>query len=270
MSDTILTFIHIGDTHISPDPDYSLPYADYTPLEGTKALVNSLQVLPFEVDFILHTGDVVYDPHESAYATAKDLFAPLNMPIYYIAGNHDHNDGLQRQLLGREPSDIIPNLHYEVEVNGVQMICVDSNGPAQVPAGYVPDDQLEWLDRLCTADDDRPLVIAIHHNPLPVGVPFLDDAMLITNGLDFHNIVKKAGSRLVGVFHGHIHQSTTTYREGVMYSSTASSWVQLHSYPGMTEPESDTNARPSYSVVLVKPNQSFVRRYWFDVPSLST
>jgi len=268
MSDTLLTFVHISDTHISPDSDYSQSYADYPPLEGAKALVDSLQALPFDVDFILHTGDVIYDPHESVYKTAKDIFSALNTPIYYIAGNHDHNDGLQRQLMGRKPSEVIPNLHYEVEVNGVQLICMDSNGPAEPPSGYVTDAQLEWLDALCTANDERPLVIAIHHNPLAVDVPWLDDWMKIINGEAFHEIVKKARSRLVGVFHGHIHQNTTVYRDGVLYSSTVSPWVQFHSYRGMTDTTPDTGARPGYSVVMVKPNQSFIRRYWFDVPSL--
>lgn len=263
MSDTLLTFIHISDTHLNPDPEY-IGYGEYPPLAGTQALIQSLQQLPFQADLILHTGDVIYDPVESAYTKVKELFAPFEMPIYYIAGNHDDNDGLQRQLMAQ---DAMPYLHYEFEVNGVQFICVDSNGPAEVPAGYVTKEQLAWLDELCTADDDRPLVIAIHHNPIPVDVPWLDDWMRITNGLDFHHIVKKARERLVGVFHGHIHQNTTVYREGIMYSSVASSWTQLHSYVGMTETTPDKGARPGYSVVSIQPQQSFIRRYWFDVPS---
>jgi len=268
MSDTLLTFIHISDTHLNPNPDYTKDYADYTPIEGARELVNSIQNLPFQADFILHTGDVVYDPDDNAYSAVKETFAPIDIPIYYIAGNHDDNDGLQRHLMERTDDDIIPHLHYEFEVNGIQVICVDSNGPADLPAGYVPDDQLGWLDTLVTAEDDRPLVIAIHHNPVPVDVPWLDDWMRITNGLEFHNIVKKARSRLVGVFHGHIHQPTTVYREGVMYSACASPWTQFHSYPGMTHTTSDEGARPGYSVVMVQDVQAFVRRYWFDVPSL--
>ena len=268
MSERLLTFAHISDTHISNDPEYTTSIAEYKPNLGAKALVKALRALPFELDFILHTGDVIYDPHESAYQTAKEIFAPLaDTPIYYLAGNHDHNDGLQRQLMGRNADDVIPNFHYEFEVNGVQIICLDSNGPAEPPAGYVTDDQLEWLEILCTADDDRPLIVAIHHNPLSVGVPWLDDWMKITNGLDLHNVIKKAQSRLVGVFHGHIHQNTSVYRDGVMYSSTTGSWTQLAGYPGMTDTTVDTEAKPGFSVVTVSLNQSFIRRYLFDVSS---
>lgn len=265
MRDTLLTFVHISDTHISADPNYSIPEAGHTSWQGAKALVANLKSLPFEVDFILHTGDVIYDPDESAYAAAKELFAALDTPIYYIAGNHDHNDGIQRHLLERDESSIIPNLHYEFELNGVQIICLDSNGPVEDPAGYVTHDQLEWLESLCAADDHRPLMIAIHHNPVEMGIPWLDNMMKITNGLTLHNIIKKANERLVGVFYGHIHQSTITYRDGVMYSSAASSWRQFAGYPGMIDPSTDKDARPGFSVVMVKPFQSFVRRYCFDV-----
>lgn len=266
MSDTLLTFIHISDTHINPDESYIKPYATYTPVIGTRALVESIRNLPFKADFILHTGDVIYDPHESAYATVKELFCPIDIPIHYLAGNHDHNDGLQRHLMGRSDDDIVPNLHYEIEVSGVQIVFVDSNGPATPPAGFVTQKQLDWLDSICSVQDDRPLIVAVHHNPVDVDIPWLDNAMRITNGLDVHNVIKKARSRLVGVFHGHIHESTTVYRDGIMYSAAASPWAHFITYPGVTETIQDVGARPGYSVVMVKPNQSFTRRYWFEVP----
>lgn len=263
MSDTLLTFIHISDTHISDDPEYNVKDARYRPLQGAQALVKAIQDLPFQADFILHTGDVVYDPHETPYQLVKETFAPLSMPIYYLAGNHDHNDALQSRLIGRE--DIIPYLHYEFEVNGVQIVCVDSNGPAPIPAGFVTDEQLTWLEGICSADDDRPLIIATHHNPIPIGVTWLDNWMRMTNGLEFHEIVKKARNRLVGVFHGHIHQNVTVYREGILYSVASSSWYQMHGYPASNDVIADDIAKPGFSVVMVQRNQSYIRRYWFDV-----
>lgn len=263
MTGTQLTFIHISDTHISDNPDYNVPDAVHKPVKSAKALVQTIQNLPFDYDFVLHTGDVVYDPHESAYDTARDIFSPIRKPVFYIAGNHDHQAGLQTRLVGSKQS--IANYHYEFETNGVQVICVDSNGPAEPPAGNMTDEQMTWLEALCKADDDRPLIVAVHHNPVPVGVPWLDGWMRITNGLDFHEVVKQAKHRLVGVFHGHIHQATTVYREGVMYCACASSWYQLGGYPGMEKPAADTSAKSGFSVVTVQDYQAYVRRYWFDV-----
>ena len=52
MSDTLLTFIHISDTHLNPDLDYTKSYADYTPIEGARELVkHSIQAFAIHSRF---------------------------------------------------------------------------------------------------------------------------------------------------------------------------------------------------------------------------
>ncbi len=62
MSEILLTFVHISDTHISQHPSYNTDFGEVTTLVGVKALVEQLNNLPFEPDFVLHTGDVAYNP----------------------------------------------------------------------------------------------------------------------------------------------------------------------------------------------------------------
>jgi len=77
MPEQRLTFVHISDTHISPDMEYGKHHAPYSTQTGARALVRAVNALPFNVDFILHTGDVVYDPVPEAYLTAKDILSEL-------------------------------------------------------------------------------------------------------------------------------------------------------------------------------------------------
>jgi Icc protein len=268
----VLRFVHISDTHITPDTDYIKSYAPYTPILGAKALVQAVRDLPFQPDFILHTGDVAFDPHPDVYPTIAGLMAEFDAPVHCIAGNHDDSEALQTLLMGRNKTDVQDYLHYEFEAKGVQVVCVDSNAPhhhedAGAPAGRVPDEQLTWLDDLCTADDDRPLIIAIHHNVLPVGVPWLDDWMRTENGEDFHQVVRQARDRLQGVFHGHIHQNITTFKDGVLYSAAASSWCQFMSYPIAENKRvsADSVTPPGFSVVTVDNGRTFIRRHTFEV-----
>lgn len=262
MANPLLNFVHISDTHIHPSQDYIKDYADYTPLVGARALVNALNALPHQPDVVLHTGDVAYDPDPEAYQTVKDVLGQINAPILYLGGNHDDQDALQRIVMGRSKPQ--KPLHFEVEINGVQIIGVDSNGPAEPPAGSVTSGQLAWLDDICSTVDDRPLVIATHHNPLHVGIPWLDDYMAMANSEDFHRVVVKAKDRLRGVFFGHIHQNINVQRDGVLYSAAASSWCQLDAYPGLTETRSDRGAKPGFSYVSVFTDQVYIRRYWFE------
>ncbi|MCA0456352.1 MAG: metallophosphoesterase [Chloroflexi bacterium] len=263
MPEQRLTFVHISDTHISPDMEYGKHHAPYSTQTGARALVRAVNALPFNVDFILHTGDVVYDPVPEAYLTAKDILSELARPVYYLAGNHDKADALQSVLLGR--ADILEPFYYTFDANGFQIVCMDSNGPAEVPRGNVISQQLEWLDTICSAKDERPLVVAIHHNALPVGSPWLDDYMRITNGATLHQVLLKAKDRLRGVFFGHVHQNIQMYQDGILYTSALSSWNQFMSWPESMDTVADEFSLPGFNVVSMSPTQTFIRRWGFKV-----
>lgn len=255
----LLRFVHISDTHISHDPGYNLPEARFSPAEGARQLVERLNRLPFTPDFILHTGDVAYDPHPEAYQTARDIFAQLKWPIYYLAGNHDDAAALQSAMIGK-PGKADTPFDHTFDMNGVQFVCIDSNGPAAKPAGRLLPKQLEWLDGILSSSDPRPLVVAVHHNVLPTGIPWWDGFMRLQNGEELHELLLKARHRLRGVFHGHVHQAVDQYRDGILYSGVVSSWYQLHSWPGQSDTLGDDDTVPGFNVVTVYPQQTFIRR----------
>jgi 3',5'-cyclic-AMP phosphodiesterase len=266
MSEILLTFVHISDTHISQHPSYNTDFGEVTTLVGVKALVKQLNKLPFEPDFVLHTGDVAYNPDPTAYITCKEILGKIKYPIYYVAGNHDDHISLHENL---QQSWINPQgkMYFDFELNGVQVIIANTNDPVNYPAGQVTEDQLEWLSQLCSADDNRPLIIAEHHNLLPVGIPWLDTYMRAANGEDFHKAILPARDRLRGVFFGHVHQNLDIERDGIHYYSTVSSWFQLEGYPGLVESKPDASAEPGYSIVTITKNQTFVRRCRFPLPA---
>lgn len=264
-NEILLRFVHISDTHISADPAYTLPEADHTPMEGAQELVRQINALPFTPDFVLHTGDVAYDPVPSAYEAARTILGQIRFPVYYLIGNHDDKALLQKTMLDR--SEIISPFDYQFEVNGVQIVCLDSNGPAKFAGGSLLPGQLEWLEGICRAPDNRPLVVAVHHNALPIGAPFWDEFMRLSSGEEFHRLLLAAQQRLRGVFFGHVHQATETYRDGILYSSVLSSWYQLHCWPGQANIEADRGADPGFNVVTITRSQTFIRRHRFHVQS---
>jgi Icc protein len=260
-------FVHVSDTHICPDPAYHPAWAQDAPhpLVGARSLVRRLQALPFTPDFILHTGDLVYDPDPAAYDAARGLLAPLVPPIHVVAGNHDDPAMLQHIFMGTPRSAIRLPFYYETDINGLQLLCLDSTQGSQHTTA-IDDAQLAWLAARCTdPTDDRPLVVALHHNTVPVGVPWLDDNMSVRNSHDLHRILRAAGNRLRGVFFGHIHQSIDVLQDGILYSTAPSTWYQLHAYPHTAQDEQDDHALPGFAVVTITPHQTFIRRYMFPL-----
>lgn len=263
MSDILLRFVHLSDTHISHDPDYGSPGIPRHPAPCAEALVEQINQLPFEPDFVLHTGDVAYDPREPAYERAREILGRIRYPVYYLAGNHDDARMLQRVFLRRET--IQPTLHYEFAVNGVQVICLDSTSPATPPSGTVSEEQLTWLRGLTEAADPRPLIVAVHHNTLMTDVPWLNNFMRMANGDALHAALLPARQRIRGVFYGHIHQNSQILRDGILYSSVLSSWYQIHSWPGQTETTLEPDAEPGFNVVTLSADQTHIRNHRYKL-----
>ncbi len=265
--DVLLRFAQISDTHISHDVDYNRPPAPHTPLEGTLALLAALRNLPFTPDFILHSGDVAHDPHTEAYVTARELFNDLPAPILYLAGNHDDPALLQRILLGVDE----PRLPFDYgrEIGGAQILCLDSGqlDGDDAPAGRLTEAQLAWLCERTAAADTRPLLVFIHHNPLPQpDSPWLE-SMRLQNGDTFHAALLPARERLRGVFFGHIHQPIHLLRDGILYTSAVSSWQTFRSDPGASEIDFEYGARPGFNIVTVSRDTTAIRRHSFVVTS---
>jgi Icc protein len=262
-SKAILRFVHVSDTHIHHDPTYVLQNAPHPPNACARALVNALNALPFQPDFVLHTGDVAYNPDPKAYTTAREIFSEIRYPIHYLSGNHDDKVSLQRVLLEREVP-LIP-FDFEFEMKSVHVVCFDSHGTGSEPAGFLNNSQLTRLESICSASDERPLIVAVHHNVLKTGIPWWDDVMCMANGDAFHEALLPARHRLRGVFHGHVHQPVDTLRHGILYSGVAAAWYQLHTWPGQTDAVGDTAGQPGFNVVTVTPKQTFIRRHLFRV-----
>lgn len=223
MVDGELRFVHISDSHIGTSEDYTL--YNKRPAEALRNLVSYLNdELPFAPDFVLHTGDVTYDPDPLAYPLAAEILGKLKYPSYYARGNHDNPDAM-RQYLPNLPAGS-GRVDYSFEVNGFHFVVLDSFGLVQ-PAGYLEVGQLEWLHETCRESKARSLVIVIHHLPTVTGNAWLDARMGIVNHEDFFAVLAPFAHKIRGVFFGHIHTGSTVMREGIMCSSVAATFSQF-------------------------------------------
>ncbi|MCY3945237.1 MAG: metallophosphoesterase [Anaerolineaceae bacterium] len=253
-----LTFVHISDSHLATDPAWSGPLTDILPRPGAEALVREIAALPMPIDFVLHTGDVHSDPERPQdYRQAADLYRQLRMPVYFLPGNHDRSDWLQRELMGiHEPA---AQADQEFEIGGVQFLLLDSSAPGvDEHYGWLEAEQLDWLAQRCAADDPRPLVVALHHNPLSLVVPWLD-GIVLRNGEALHEALLPARARLRCVFYGHIHESILTLRDGIPYQSVRSSWFQTQTWHGQADPFKEPLHWPGYNLVTLTERDTFVR-----------
>jgi 3',5'-cyclic-AMP phosphodiesterase len=267
VSDDSVYFVHISDTHFGPTADYSR-HGHY-PLACARRVVEIINSLPVQPDFVIHTGDVVTEPDPDAFRLAAQVLGRLQPPVYYVNGNHDTADDLRRYLpmgryraAGRDPQ----RLSYVFERRGYRFLVLDAKGPDEIdPHGLLDASQLELATAEATAEGP-PLVVFVHFPVAPMNSPWMDDNMLILNGSELHTALLPARDRLRGVFHGHVHQNMQTVRDGILYVSVASVFSQFSAWPSEVVTGYDPEHLPGYGFVHLLPEQTIVHQHTFPRP----
>jgi 3',5'-cyclic AMP phosphodiesterase CpdA len=254
-----LRFIHISDTHVGLTADYD-SFGHYSQA-NTQAMIHYLNhELPFTPDFILHTGDVIYNPDASAYPVAKKFLTQLNYPVYYVRGNHDLPSAMCQYLENLPSANalIVPDkIDYTFTIKGFQFVVLDSFG--QKTHGYLEPAQLDWLDQLLTSSLAQSVVIATHHLPATTGVAYLDALMQITNHDALFDVLRPHARRIRGVFYGHIHRGTIVHRDGILCCSAPSAWYQLLMWADdEIKFKGDADALPGFNVVTLTHDQTWI------------
>lgn len=260
-------FAHISDTHIGPTRD--LRRHGLASYPCALELVTRLNCLPTRPDFVMHTGDIVNHPDEAAFALAAELFARLEMPVYYVNGNHDTAAHIRRYLPMGPHQPLVEDpaaLAYSFEVKGQRFMVLDGRGPDEIdPHGRLSAAQLAWAAREATPHGP-PLTVFIHFPAWPLNAIWMDANMLLLNGPELHHALRPARGRLRGVFHGHVHQPMLTNRDGISYICAPSAFAQFTAWPEDAEVQLDPDHPPGYSFVHLTPQQTLVHFHTFPRP----
>ena len=134
-------------------------------------LINTLMGNPYGVQFGLTMGDVAND-NLAIYDRHKRMMGLLDVPQWYLPGNHDLNFASPDERLANETykrhfgptyySFDHGNVHF-VALNNVEYAGVGTDGQNGTYRGYISPDQLYWLERdLALVPRDRLIVLATH------------------------------------------------------------------------------------------------------------
>jgi Icc protein len=254
-------FVHISDSHIGSRPDFK--NYGHVPLTNLESTVEAINSLPFQIDFVLHTGDVVEDRSEAAYRIAAPVLAKLKMPVLYVAGNHDDPHLMQQVLMGQALDG--ERLDYVRDIAGVRLAVFDTRGP-NPPGGTLTPDQFARLRDVCTPDGP-PLLLAMHHPPLRLDSSWLDNgwktypSMLLDCGERLMETLAPARDRIRGLFLGHLHRSYQVMRNGIFMSSALSSFGQLETWPSSGGPVAAPYEPGGFCLVTITPEQTTVSQH---------
>lgn len=220
-SPRLLRIVQVSDCHVPLDPK--------TPYRGQSADRNLSALLPairrWQPDLLMVTGDVSEDGSAAAYGRVSAHLSTAGAPVLALPGNHDDAAAMRPYF----PLGAWDGLHAHVARNWL-LLLLDSTIPGAVPGRLRPD-TLERLDgRLarCAADH---VLLALHHQPVPVNAPWIDRYPL-ENAEEFLDVVGRH-PKVRCIVWGHVHQEFEARRDGLLLLGSPSSVA--NSLPGRSE-----------------------------------
>jgi 3',5'-cyclic-AMP phosphodiesterase len=201
--------VQISDPHLRTEEDESAA--------ALAAAVARIRALPDQPDAVLLSGDVADTGSEAEYALARELLAPLGMPVHLIAGNHD-----------RLPE----RTQYAVRCGDLRLVACDTSVPGQ-DGGRL---DVAWLAERLAENPQAPTVVAMHHHPAPIGIPFADEIGLPDDDRAALAELLRRSPQVRRVVAGHVHRVTQAVLGGCAVVTCTSTNIQavldLHT-PGM-------------------------------------
>jgi 3',5'-cyclic-AMP phosphodiesterase len=169
----------LSDPHIRLDDPVS-----QEALAAAVARVLELNPLPAAV---LVTGDIANSGDPAEHARALELLAPLPMPVHRLAGNHD--------LFGER-------MRYTADAPGVRIVACDTSIPGRDDGTL----EVAWLGDRLAEDRETPTIVAMHHPPLDIGLPWLDRIGHTPEHRAALAELLKAAPNVLRVVAGHVHR----------------------------------------------------------------
>jgi len=192
----MIVIAHLSDTHIDDGQRSS---------ERTRAVMNYLEDLPYELDAVLVTGDIADHGLPAEYEQARRLLTSRH-PMVICPGNHDERAAFRQFLLG-QPASASP-INQVFRTAAFLVALCDSSIPGK-DEGFLEDETLAWLeDVLAQTPDGVPVLVGFHHPPTLLHVPVVDSIRQF--GAERLATLADRHLNLAAFLCGHAHTSAAT------------------------------------------------------------
>lgn len=170
-------------------------------------------------DRLLVCGDLCFrDGDPAIYQWVRWHLDGAGLPYHLLSGNHDDTrllaDAFDCRDLLREGE-----LYYRLDWDQWPVICLDSS------SYQLSRRQLDWL-REELAAIQGPMLLFIHHPPLPMGVPYMDEGHPLRNWPEVLQLLE-THELPISVFCGHYHVEKSVRHRNLDVHVTPSCFFQI-------------------------------------------
>ncbi|HSH51820.1 MAG TPA: metallophosphoesterase [Bacteroidales bacterium] len=178
----------------------------YDESEDMVSIINN----QFDINFLIHTGDIADYGIPRQYQWGNDVFLKLNAPYFVVVGNHDLVSNGNDSYL-----EMFGDYNFSFIYGQYKFIFINTNSREYEFNGKVPD--ILWLDKQVKPSEEFEKAIVVFHTPpfdndfdSELEEPFVDALFRHEN--------------ILFATHGHLHSYNFSYPYGddVPFVNTAS------------------------------------------------
>ncbi len=239
----------ITDTHLFADTEGDL--LGVPTWHSCRAVVNAMKEELAGCDAILATGDLSQDQSPASYRHFVSMMAELTPPVFWLPGNHDEAPVMQAELDGA-------GIHQAKHLLGEhwQVLLLDSQAQGET-CGRLSEQQLVMVDEAVAAYPHHHLLVAVHHQAVPVGCAWLDQHNLrnaeeLAVRLNQHNATRV-------VLCGHVHQGFDEVQNGIRYLASPSTCIQ---FKPLSDDFALDHTAPGWRQLSLHPDGRLSTRVW--------
>jgi 3',5'-cyclic AMP phosphodiesterase CpdA len=165
----------------------------------------------------LLTGDLAEAGDDAAYAELARLTSRLPMPVHVMVGNHDERGALLRRFPAADDGSGF--IQQAIDTPAGRLLLLDTLDSGHA-GGYYCAARRAWLESQLRRHAG-PFLLAMHHPPLAVGIPAMDQYAL-RNPEEFWSVIEPHRQRIRHIFLGHLHRPMGGSWRGIPISCTHS------------------------------------------------
>ncbi|MFK8058005.1 MAG: metallophosphoesterase [Saprospiraceae bacterium] len=190
--------ILVADLHLSSSPADSFGIDTVANFERVIS-----RIIAHQPDHIVMMGDYsLKAPMRQDVERVHARLTEVGVPFSFISGNHDNSIDVAGVCCENTPP-VDGELYYRKDLNGSSCLFLDT------AKGHISETQKTWLANELS-DEQRTTHVFMHHPPIHMGVPFMDDNHAISDeGGELFEILF-SGNRPVHVYSGHYHTARST------------------------------------------------------------
>ena len=246
-----MKLIVVADPHIGIESNQSQTVDSADHLNQLVEHINSHHA---DAAYCLFLGDLTIEGELEVYKRFKKLIKPLRVPVLLMIGNHDTRENFQT-IFPQAHRDKNSFVQFVLDLGpDYRLIGLDSlKAPPYIRperhVGLLCPERMAFLEDSLKKANERNVIIAMHHHPFRVGLPYID-ALRLENENAFMELVESF-SNIKMLLIGHIHRAISGVVQGLPFTCFKSLDVQGPLDFETIDPTSSIAEPPSYGVLLL-------------------